>query len=87
MPVNDALFTVCGKFAAALVLRSLSDAPETCAQTVILYVMMRSPMTTSQPRHPAFLSLQGGINFRDWAASAPPTDAGYAAASCYAPVR
>ena len=22
-------------------------------------------MTTSQPRHPAFLSLQGGINFRD----------------------
>ncbi len=22
-------------------------------------------MTTSLPRHPAFLSLQGGINFRD----------------------
>lgn len=51
--------------AAALVLRSLSDEPQTRAQTVILYVIMRNPMTTSLPRHPAFLSLQGGINFRD----------------------
>ena len=50
---------------AALVLRSLSDEPETRAQTVILYVFIRSPMTSSLSRHPAFLSLQGGINFRD----------------------
>ncbi|OWG11061.1 C4-dicarboxylate ABC transporter, partial [Klebsiella pneumoniae] len=44
---------------AALVLRSLSDEPETRAQTVILYVFIRSPMTSSLSRHPAFLSLQG----------------------------
>ncbi len=39
---------------AALVLRSLSDEPEIRAQTVILYVFIRSPMTSSLSRHPAF---------------------------------
>jgi hypothetical protein len=41
----------------------LSDAPETCAQTVILYYEEshdHQPTATS-----GFLSLQGGINFRD----------------------
>ncbi|STS81360.1 Uncharacterised protein [Klebsiella pneumoniae] len=44
-------------------------------------------MTSSLSRHPAFLSLQGGINFATWAASLPPMDAASAAASYCDPAR
>jgi hypothetical protein len=58
------LFTVCGKIAAALVLGSLSDARLPALKRYSVRYSGRNhdhqPTATS-----GFLSLQGGINFRD----------------------
>ena len=65
MPANASLFT--GRYkiiTAAACVRVVVTLRGYTTQCVIFSLIWKEPMTTIS-RHPAFLSLQGGISFRD----------------------